>query len=83
MMDYIIFGLIGIGLLFGFIRLLGGPSVFDRVLSLDIINVIISGTIVFIAFIFDNELYLDVAIVYAILSFLETIVFARVLEGRS
>ncbi len=83
MMDYIIFGLIGIGLLFAFIRLLGGPSVFDRVLSLDVINVIISGTIVFIAFIFDNELYLDIAIIYAILSFLETIVFARVLEGRS
>jgi multicomponent Na+:H+ antiporter subunit F len=65
------------------LRLLKGPSTFDRVLSLDVLNIIISGTLVFIAFIFNNSLYLDIAIIYAILAFLETIVFARYLEGRS
>jgi len=81
--NYIVFGLIGIGIFFSLIRLIKGPSSFDRVLSLDVMNIIISGTIVFIAYIFNNELYLDIAIVYAILAFLETVVFARYLEGRS
>lgn len=83
MINYIVFFLIGLGILFGMLRLLKGPSTFDRVLSLDVLNIIISGTLVFIAFIFNNSLYLDIAIIYAILAFLETIVFARYLEGRS
>jgi len=83
MMEALVFILIGLGLLFGLIRLLRGPSDFDRVLSLDTMNIIISGSIVVFALVFDNELYLDIAIVYAILAFLETIVFARYLEGRS
>jgi multicomponent Na+:H+ antiporter subunit F len=82
-MEALVFILIGLGLLFGLIRLLRGPSDFDRVLSLDTMNIIISGSIVVFALVFDNELYLDIAIVYAILAFLETIVFARYLEGRS
>ncbi|BEP29447.1 cation:proton antiporter [Helicovermis profundi] len=82
MMNTLVFLLIGIGILFTFLRLVIGPSTFDRVLSLDIINIIITGALVFIGFIFNNELYLDIAIVYAILSFIETVVFARYLEGR-
>ncbi|WP_338537367.1 monovalent cation/H+ antiporter complex subunit F [Helicovermis profundi] len=81
-MNTLVFLLIGIGILFTFLRLVIGPSTFDRVLSLDIINIIITGALVFIGFIFNNELYLDIAIVYAILSFIETVVFARYLEGR-
>ena len=30
----------------------------------------------------NNELYIDIVIVYSILAFIETIVFARVLEVR-
>ncbi len=83
MIDYLVFFLIGLGIVFGMVRLLKGPSTFDRVLSLDVLNVIISGALVFIAYIFNNSLYLDIAIIYAILAFLETVVFARYLEGRS
>ena len=81
MINTLVFLLIGIGVLFTFLRLVIGPSSFDRVLSLDIINIIVTGILVFVGFIFNNELYLDIAIVYAILSFIETVVFARYLEG--
>ncbi len=81
MINTLVFLLIGIGVFFAFLRLVIGPSSFDRVLSLDIINIIVTGTLVFVGFIFNNELYLDIAIVYAILSFIETVVFARYLEG--
>jgi multicomponent Na+:H+ antiporter subunit F len=79
---YIVFGLIGTGLLFAVIRLVKGPEIADRAVSLDTINIIVIGLITMLSFLFDNGLFLDIAIVYGILAFLETIVFARYLEGQ-
>ena len=53
-----------------------------RVVGLDTLNIIITAVIVFLAFTLDNALYLDIALVYGILAFLETVLFARFLEGR-
>ena len=39
--------------------------------------------IVVLASVFKSSLYLDIAIVYAILAFLETVVFSRYLEGKN
>jgi len=80
--NIIVLSLIGIGMLFAILRLLIGPSAFDRVVGLDTVNVIITALIVFLAFLFNSMLYLDIALAYGILSFLETLVFARYLEGR-
>ncbi len=80
--NIIIFSFIGIGVLFALIRLIAGPTSFDRVVGLDTINIIVTAAIVFLAFIFKSSLYLDIALAYGILSFLETVVFARFLEGR-
>lgn len=82
MMDIIVLSLMGIGVLFALIRLIAGPTAFDRVVGLDTLNIIITALIAFIAFLFKRSLYLDIALAYGILSFLETIVFARVLEGK-
>ncbi len=82
-LNIIVFSLVGIGLLLTLIRLVKGPTVADRAVSLDTFNIIIIGVVVLIAFLFDNSLYLDIAIVYGILAFLETIVFARYLEGKN
>ena len=82
MTDIIVFSLIGVGVFFALLRLLIGPTSFDRVVGLDTLNIIITALIVFLAYILKSSLYLDIAIVYAILSFLETIVFARYLEGK-
>ncbi len=81
--NVIVFGLVGLGILFAVIRLVKGPSQADRVVSLDTLNVIVIGLIALLANLFDNNLYLDIAIVYAILAFLETVVFARYLEGKN
>ena len=82
MIDIIVFSLIGIGVLFALLRIIIGPSAFDRVVGLDTINIIITALIVFLAYYFKSTLYLDIALVYGILSFLETIIFARFLEGQ-
>ena len=81
-LDIIVFSLVGLGILFAVVRLLIGPTPADRVVSLDTFNIIIIGVIALLANQFKNSLYLDIAIVYAILAFIETIVFARYLEGN-
>ena len=80
--NIIVFSLIGLGVLFTLIRLFAGPSSFDRIVGLDTLNIIITATIVLIALVLYSSLYLDIALAYGILSFLETIVFARFLEGK-
>lgn len=82
MINVVVFSLVGLGILFAAIRLVKGPSAANRVVSLDTMNIIVVGLIVLLANLFENSLYLDIAIVYGILAFLETIVFARYLEGK-
>jgi len=82
MMIYIVFGFVALGMVFSFVRLIKGPSVLDRVVSLDTMNVIITGIIVLLAMLFENELYLDIAIVYGVLAFLETIIIAKYMEAK-
>lgn len=82
LVTYIVFGLVGLGMLLALVRLVKGPTISDRVVSLDTFNVITIGLIGLLALIFDNSLYLDIAIVYAILAFMETIVFARYVEAN-
>lgn len=81
--DYIVISLLGLGVLFAVLRLIKGPSAANRVVSLDTLNITIVGVIAFLAHQFENSFYLDIAIIYGILAFLETIVFARYLEGRN
>lgn len=81
-LNIIVFSLVGLGLLLTLIRLIKGPTIADRAVSLDTFNIIVIGIVALLAFLFENGLYLDIAIVYGILAFLETIVFARYLEGK-
>ncbi|MCK5811503.1 MAG: cation:proton antiporter [Clostridiales bacterium] len=83
-MSIIIFlSLAGLGVAFSIFRLIVGPTSFDRIVSLDAINILITGLLVVIALILNRELYLDIAIIYAILAFLETVVFAKFLGDKS
>lgn len=79
----VILSLISVGILLSVIRLVKGPSVMDRVVSVDTINMMIVGFIAVLAIVLKNNLYLDIAIVYGILAFLETIVLAKYMEGKS
>lgn len=82
MINLVVFSLLGIGMFFSILRVIMGPSIPDRVVGVDTLNVIITGSIVFLAHIFRNNLYLDIALVYGILAFVETVLMARYLEGR-
>jgi len=81
-MIYVVFGLVGLGILFTVTRLVKGPSLADKAVAVDTLNIIIVGVVSLLALVYENGLFLDIAIVYAILAFLETVVYARYLEGK-
>ena len=63
------------------IRVIRGPTEPDRIVGLDTINtIVIIGMIIFGAA-FNEVIYIDVAIVYALLSFISTLFIAKYLEG--
>lgn len=62
-------------------RLLRGPTASDRVVALDALTNMTTSIIALIALLSGRFIYLDVALVYAILSFAGVIVAARYLEG--
>lgn len=63
------------------IRVFRGPTAPDRAVGVDTINtMVIVGMVVYGAA-FQEVIYIDVAIVYALLSFISTLFIAKYLEG--
>ena len=72
--------IIGFSFLLVIIRFLKGKSIADRVVALDVLTISSIGLIVLLAHFFDRSIYIDVSIVYAILSFIGVIIIAKFLE---
>ena len=77
----ILFGLLGVGFMLAFVRLLIARTVADRAVALDGATLISANIMVLMAFLMDRSMLLDVALVYALLSFLGVLAIARYLEG--
>jgi len=85
MVDFLIASaaiLAGVAFLFALWRFILGPTRLDRVVAFDVLTIISITFIVFAALIEERSVYLDVALVYALLSFLGVIAIARYLEDR-
>ena len=63
-----------------FFRLILGPSVADRAVALDGMTIISISIITAAAFFLGRIIYIDVALVYALISFLGIIAIARFIE---
>jgi multicomponent Na+:H+ antiporter subunit F len=61
-------------------RLIKGPTTVDRVVAMDALTIIIISLIVYVAYVTERAIYLDVSIVYALLSFLGVLAYARFKE---
>ena len=71
---------LGIGL--STLRLYLGPTTADRVVAADTLAVITTAGLTGLAAVFDNPIYLDIALVYGTLAFVGTVAIARALEGN-
>lgn len=64
------------------IRLIIGPTAPDRVVALDAINTLVVGILILLSVSYKQTVFVDVAIVYALLAFVGTLYIARYLEKR-
>ncbi|MBN1861103.1 MAG: cation:proton antiporter [Candidatus Thermoplasmatota archaeon] len=63
------------------IRVMRGPTAPDRAVGVDTINTIVIVGMVAFGAAYKEVIYIDVAIVYALLSFISTLFIAKYLEG--
>lgn len=75
----IVYGVLAVAL---FIRFLEGPTAADRMLSVDIIDTLTCIMLVFYSLYSGRAIFLDIAIVTALLGFISTVFVARYLERR-
>ncbi|MDY0145702.1 MAG: monovalent cation/H+ antiporter complex subunit F [Kiritimatiellia bacterium] len=69
-------------MLLAMVRLIKGPTSADRVVALDAINTLVVASMILLAAAFRQTLFVDVAIVYAMLSFVGTLYIAKYLGGE-
>jgi multicomponent Na+:H+ antiporter subunit F len=69
-----------ISVLVALIRFVKGPEKVDRIVALDVVSIIGITLILLLATMLGRVIYIDVAIVYAILGFIGVIVVSRFLK---
>jgi multicomponent Na+:H+ antiporter subunit F len=63
------------------VRVVRGPTAPDRVVGVDTINTMVIVAMVAFGVAYQEVIYIDVAIVYALLSFISTLFIAKYLQG--
>jgi|SoiMethySBSTD1v2_1073268.scaffolds.fasta_scaffold10948_6 multicomponent Na+:H+ antiporter subunit F len=74
--------MLSVALLLAFVRLARGPSLPDRVIALDLVSILAAAIAATYAIAAEDAVFLDVAIVLALISFLGTVAFARFVERQ-
>mgnify|MGYP000957848985 FL=1 len=77
----LVFLILGMAILAVTGRLIMGPTIPDRVVALDTVNTLVVAAMIILGAIFDSIVMVDIAIVYAALSFVGTLFIARHVEG--
>lgn len=80
MIGTIYLAIVGFGVLLCFLRMLKGPTAPDRAVALDTAVTVTTALLVLIGFILQRHVYLDVSLVYAVLTFVGSVAIARYLE---
>ncbi len=80
MKDFMLVGAIAILLLMfaALYRMIGGPTIFDRIVSSNMIGTKTTALLLFIGVLFDNlSMFVDIAIAYTLLNFITTLAAAK------
>ncbi|WP_413511400.1 monovalent cation/H+ antiporter complex subunit F [Myroides odoratus] len=79
---YVVMPIICLSLILIFIRFLKGPAVADRVVAIDLLITVGVGFIGLFSLIANNPIFLDVAVIMALIAFLSTVAFSFYLDKR-
>ena len=80
MLINIIMGIFALSLLLSTWRLVRGPTLFDRIIAMDLISAVVMCAAAVFAIETGDSVYLEISAVIAIISFLGTVAFSRYLE---
>ncbi len=69
-------------MLLAMVRLVKGPTSADRLVALDSINTLVVASMIVLAAAFKQVVFVDVAIVYALLSYVGALFIAKYLGGE-
>jgi multicomponent Na+:H+ antiporter subunit F len=69
--------------LFVLFRVIVGPSPADRIVAVDILGVLIIGLLALMGIMNDQSFFLDIGLIWALMSFIASLAFSKILEGRS
>lgn len=78
---WIVIGAAGAAVFLSLVRAFSGPTIPDRLAAIDNMTTVVASLFLIIALLLGTSIYIDVALVYTILSFIGVIVFSRYLEG--
>ena len=79
---YIILPILSVSILIIFVRFIKGPSLSDRVVSLDLIITTGIGIIAVYSIHTNQPTFLDIAMILALIAFMGTVAFSYYLEKR-
>ena len=71
---------LGLCIIVSLVRLILGPKAPSRIVGLDTINTLVVVSMVVLGAAFDEVILVDVAIIYALLSFITTLYIAKYIE---
>ena len=80
MTEVIFSTIIGAAIFLCLLRMLKGPTASDRAVALDTLSTLTVVLLVLLGYIFKRYIYLDVSLVYAVLTFVGSVAIARFLE---
>lgn len=80
--SHVALSMMAVAILLAVVRLIRGPSLPDRVVALDLISILVAGATAIYAVGTGEAVYLDVATVLALISFLGTVAFAHYVEKQ-
>ncbi len=61
-------------------RFLIGPTITDRIIAFDVMNIMGVGLLIILSLIYQRSLYLDIALVFGLIGFLGSTIFGRYIE---
>ena len=80
-MMMIFLGIVILASILAAVRGVLGPTAPDRIIALDNLTTITTAGLVLLGYIFQRYIYIDVSLIYGVLSFVGVLTLARYIEG--
>lgn len=75
-------GVVLVAMLFALLRAALGPTVYDRILAINVFGTVTILMIALFGFLVERPEFLDIALLYALINFVGTIAVLRFMENR-